>query len=117
MISIFYAANTYFFLKFFSKGQEVGLPPNHIFFQFLHEQQRIMDIIFLVTAGFAFIFLFSVGFIISNKVSGSMHRMQIHLRQMKQSQKFIPIKFRKGDYFQEVAESLNDFAKDAFKKD
>src|ERR1700677_3921565 len=67
IIAVFYVANMYFFLKFFAKGKEIGLPPNHVFFKFLKEQQHTMDIIFVVTAAFAFVFLFMFGFFLSNR--------------------------------------------------
>src|SRR5271154_535364 len=110
IIAVFYAANMYFFLKFIDKGKEIGLPPTHIFFKFLKEQQHTMDIIFIVTAAFAFIFLFMFGFFLSNRVAGSLYRMQDHLRQMKETGQYKDLKFRKDDYFHEVADAINEFA-------
>ena len=110
IIAVFYAANMYFFLKFIDKGKEIGLPSSHIFFKFLREQQHTMDIIFIVTAAFAFVFLFMFGFFLSNRVAGSLYRMQDHLHKMRESGQFKELKFRKDDYFHEVADAINDFA-------
>src|ERR1700680_2170697 len=111
IIAVFYAANMYFFLKFIAKGKEIGLPPTHIFFKFIKEQQHTMDIIFVITAAFAFVFLFMFGFFLSNRVAGSLYRMQDHLRQMKDADVYKDLKFRKDDYFHEVADAINDFAR------
>jgi len=116
IIAVFYAANMYFFLKFIDKGKEIGLPPTHIFFRFLKEQQHTMDIIFIVTAAFAFVFLFMFGFFLSNRVAGSLYRMQDHLRQMSESGQYKDLKFRKDDYFHEVADAINEFAQNKNKK-
>jgi len=115
IIAVFYAANMYFFLKFIAKGKELGLPPTHVFFKFIREQQHTMDIIFVVTAVFAFVFLFMFGFFLSNRVAGSLYRMQDHLRQMKEAPEYKDLKFRRDDYFHEVADAINEFAR-FFKK-
>jgi hypothetical protein len=111
IIAVFYVSNVYFFMKFIAKGKEIGLPSGHVFFKFLREQQHTMDIIFLVTAIFAFVFLFMFGFFLSNRVAGSLYRMQDHLHKMKEAPDYKDLRFRRDDYFHEVADAINDFAR------
>src|ERR1700722_13141193 len=70
IVAVFYFSNMYFFWRFAEKGKEIGLEPDHIFFKFLKEQHQTMDIIFLVTAVFAFIFLIVYGYYLSHRVAG-----------------------------------------------
>jgi hypothetical protein len=111
VIAIFYASNMYFFFKFAAKGKEIGLPPQHVFFKFLHEQQHSMDIIFLISALFCFLLVICIGFFISNRVAGSMYRMEDHLRKMTTKGDYVDLKFRRSDYFHELADSLNAFVR------
>ena len=111
IIAIFYVANIYFFMRFAEKGKEIGLPPEHIFFQFLRDQHRTMDIIFLVTAGFAFIFLSAYGFYLSHRVAGALRRFENHLNEISTTGDVKDLKFRKNDYFQELPVAFNNFLK------
>ncbi|MEW6056164.1 MAG: hypothetical protein AB1540_06080 [Bdellovibrionota bacterium] len=111
MIAIFYAANIYFFWEFVKKGKDLGLPPDHVFFQFLAEQRGTMNMIFLVTAIFAFTFLVAYGIYLSHRVAGPLYRLQKFLQDMASSNSVQECQFREKDYFHEVADAVNAFVK------
>src|SRR3712207_4031879 len=48
---VLYFANDRFFSEFKAQGTALGLPPDHTFFQFINEQRKLMNQIFLATAG------------------------------------------------------------------
>jgi predicted membrane-bound mannosyltransferase len=115
IIAIFYGANVYFFWRFAQKGREAGLPPDHIFFKFIAQQARTMDYIFLATALFAFAFLLIYGFYLSNRVAGALWRLETHIRQLISTGQYKQLRFRKKDYFHEIAEAINELV-DHFQK-
>jgi hypothetical protein len=111
IIAVFYFSNLYFFWRFANKGHQIGLEPDHIFFKFLKEQQQTMDLIFLVTALFAFIFLIVYGYYLSHRVAGALRRFESHLYEISDSGESKELKFRKSDYFQELPAAFNAYLK------
>ena len=111
IIAVFYFSNMYFFWRFAKKGREIGLEPDHIFFKFLKEQNQTMDIIFLVTAVFAFIFLIVYGYYLSHRVAGALRRFENHLYELSETGESKELKFRKNDYFQELPAAFNTYLK------
>jgi len=109
VIAIFYLANLYFFWDFSHKGQAIGLPADHIFFRFLDDQRRKLDLIFAVTAFVAFLCLTIFGIFLSHRVAGPLHHLRKHLRAMIAENSFTEVKFRKTDYFPEIADTVNEF--------
>ncbi len=110
--AFFFAANSYFFWKFAKKGEAMALPPEHVFFRFLAEQKLTMNWIFL----FAFIAVsvFSVvfGLYFSHKISGPIARIQLWMQAWGSGEKVGPeFRFRKGDYFQELAQTIEVYFK------
>jgi hypothetical protein len=106
-IAIFYLADAYFFWKFRQLGQGLGLPSNHVFFQFLDEQKSAKDVYYAITAGVAFAFLTVCGLLLSHRVAGPLYRLRKHLDMVAEGKTVSDVRFRKGDYFPEVADAYN----------
>lgn len=107
VISIYYMANWYFLNSFIEKGQDVGLPSNHIYFQFIADQARFMHIIFAVSSFCAFFALTVIGIWLSHRVAGPLHRLHKHMVKVTKGGKLTKVKFRKKDYFPEIAKAYN----------
>jgi hypothetical protein len=106
-IGIFYTADAYFFWKFRQIGADLKLPADHVFFQFLGEQERSMNIVFLVTSLFAFTALCLGGLIVSHRVAGPLRRLRKHLVDVNEGRAQGEMAFRKDDFFPELAEAIN----------
>ena len=107
IVGIFYGANQYFFWNFTQHGIALGLPSDHVYFQFLNEQSKMMDIIFGATALLAFAVLSLAGLIMSHRVAGPMYRLHRHMSDIAEGKTVGDVKFRDKDYFQEVAAAFN----------
>jgi hypothetical protein len=108
VIGIFYAANFYHFWSLEAQGLALGLPPTHVFFKFLREQQRTMDLIFGVTALLTLITIVGFGLFLSHRVAGPLYRLKQYLTEAPvDADAQAPLKFRDGDYFPDVAEAIN----------
>ena len=75
-IVIIYGANLYFFWNLKQQGHAIGLDLNHVFFQFVADQQRLMNIVFCVTSVFVFFLMILGGLFLSHLVAGPMMRLK-----------------------------------------
>ena len=112
IISIFYVANTYFFWRFQQQGKVAGLPENHVFFRFIESQRFQMDMIFLVTSLISLSFIILHGVRLSHKVAGPVFHLRRYLKLWKSGERKYPLRFRKTDYFQDVAVLIDDCLND-----
>ena len=106
-IIVFYGCVYYFFDIFYSKGTEIGLPKNHVFFMFIEDQITQMNSVFFIMSVITVAILFIAGVLISHRIAGPMYRLDQDLQQMAKSKKLDTVKFRKKDFFQEIPESFN----------
>ena len=112
IISTFFIANRYFFLKFMKKGELMQIPPNHVFFQFLSEQKMAMDWIYLTVTLSVMIFSFGYGLYFSHRVSGPLLRLKGEIRDWASGKRTQgTFKFRPKDYFQDLAKATDDYLK------
>lgn len=107
--AIFYASHLYFFWKANQMGLEIGLANDHVFFKFIAEQQRAMSWVFLVTSAAVSGLLVIFGMAYSHRIAGPLHHLRRYLKDRSEGRAQGPLVFRSSDYFQEVAESLNDY--------
>lgn len=107
VIGVFYGANWYFFEKFWDQGVALGLPTDHVFFEFLRDQRREMFWIFLATSSVVFAAVCSIGLILSHRVAGPLYRLRKHVMDVADGNTVDDVKFRTGDHFQEVAAAYN----------
>lgn len=62
----------------------------------------LMELVF-----FAFVFIFSL--YLTHRIAGPIHKLKMYLEQQSSADEFIPLVFRKGDYFQELAQEVSKF--------
>jgi hypothetical protein len=108
-IAIFYCSVMYFFEQFKLKGMAAGLTSDHIFFQFLSEQELTMSYIFIFTTVVTLMILAVAGLIISHKVAGPVFRFSREVDKMMAKDEVYPLKFRDRDFFPELSCSFNNF--------
>jgi hypothetical protein len=106
-IGFFYAADAYFFWKFRQLGQGLGLPSNHVFFQFLDEQHATKNTDYGIAAGVAISVLSIWGLLLSHRVAGPLYRLRRHFAAVAHGETLSDVRFRKGDFFPEVADAYN----------
>jgi hypothetical protein len=117
-MTIIYLANDYFFQSYLKKGIELNLAPDHPYFLMIHEQKIFMVKVFLSVA-FAISATTSIwGLFYSHKIAGPLHRLENYFKQAAIHSEEIKEKiyFRKGDFFQEIPESINKYI-DSIKSD
>lgn len=107
VLATFYGANLYLFRLFAEKGENLGLPPGHVFFAFIQEQQSTMDIVFAGTALLAALFISIYGLLLSHRIAGPIHHLKLFFRGYKENEKRA-LSFREKDYFKDLAEEIND---------
>jgi hypothetical protein len=110
-LAVFYMANFLFFRNFIEKGLELNLPKDHSFFVILQEQQAYMTKVF-IGASVILTGLFSVwGLLFSNKVAGPLFRLGNIMKEASKGPDYAvkKIHFRDGDFFAEVADSINGY--------
>jgi methyl-accepting chemotaxis protein len=107
VVLVYHGANWYFFQKFHDQGIALGLPPDHVFFEFLRDQQRAMFFIFLGTAAAVFSTVCTIGLILSHRVAGPLYRLNRHMLDVAEGKTTNNVKFRTKDHFQEIAHAYN----------
>jgi hypothetical protein len=83
------------------KAHNVGIPDGHVFYRFLNNQKSGLDHLFIGLAIFNFLLLVGVGFIISHRIAGPIHKMRSYLLQMDSNQE--DFKLRESDFFPELS--------------
>ena len=66
-----------------------------------------MDLIFLTAGGVELLLMAVAGILLSHKVSGPLYRLHHDMLRNADGAEAKPVKFRKGDYFQELADAYN----------
>lgn len=110
LIALFYTANWYFFQNLTKLAQEAGLPSDHVFFQFIEGQKIIMNRIYIITSSLSIVVITVGGLVLSHKIAGPLYRLTRHLEK-NSMENVTPVKFRTGDYFQEIQHAFNEFIK------
>jgi sensor histidine kinase YesM len=106
-IGFFYAADAYFFWKFTQLGQGLGLPSNHVFFQFLDEQRSAKNLYYGVAAAIGLAAIAGWSLVLSHRVAGPLYRLRKHASAVASGETVSDVRFRRGDFFPEVAEAYN----------
>ncbi len=107
-LAIFYAAKVYFFYQTREYITSMGIPPEHMIFDFLGSQSRVMDWIFGGAAVIESFFLAVMGLRISHRVAGPVYRVTQDMQALARGEPARKIRFRKGDYFPELADAYNE---------
>lgn len=108
ILTIFAAANWYFFEELHSVARTAGISEEHVFFEFVNEQKAIMLKLFIAASFFSFWVIFSGGIYLSHRIAGPLYRLTQHLLNAGPLD-LEKVKFRKGDYFKELEDAYNKF--------
>lgn len=106
-IAIFYVSDLYFFWKFKDGGRVLGLNPEHPYFKFIVEQEKVRNWIFMAAAAISAAFLTVSGLLFSHRIAGPLHRLKSHFLMVANDLTIEDVRFRKDDFFHDVAESYN----------
>ena len=107
-ILVLYASNYFYFHHLAIQGQELGLAPDHIYFEFIEQQKSLLNTIFLSVSVIVFGAMIMAGLALSHKIAGPVYRIQQYLQQIyEEGSPQHKLKFREGDFFPEVAELVN----------
>lgn len=116
LISI-YGLFSFGFREFSQIGAQAGLPPDHVYFQFIQMQETTFNRVILTIALVVALLLLFGGLYLSHRIAGPVHRMKKELQKMASENPVTlnPIHFRKNDFFPELAETFNALV-EAWKK-
>lgn len=99
-----YSTTYLFFWNMKQKGLKVGIPDGHVYYQFLQNQKHDLDLLFMGLAAFNFILLLTIGFIISHRIAGPIHKIKSFL---KSPETHDQIQLRENDFFKELGPLVN----------
>ena len=100
-----YSTTYLFFWNMKNKGLNVGIPEGHVYYQFLLNQKHDMDMLFIGLAVINLLLLLGVGFIVSHRIAGPIHKLKMFLQDPKSQDK---IQLRENDFFKELGPIVND---------
>ncbi len=100
-----YSTTYLFFWNMKQKGLKVGIPDGHVYYQFLQNQKHDLDLLFIGLAVFNFLLLLTVGFIISHRIAGPIHKIKSVLGSPEEHEK---IQLRENDFFKELGPLVNE---------
>ena len=103
-----YISNHLFLWNFDKMGSEAGLPRSHPFYTLLERQSAFLDLTYIVTAVLILITLTVYGLYLSNRIAGSIYRLESFLKGRLQGKSEGAFRFRKNDYFQELEQPINE---------
>ena len=100
-----YSTTFLFFWNLKEKGLRVGIPEGHVYYQFLQNQKHDLDLLFIGLTLVNFLILITVGFIVSHRIAGPIHKIKAFLRDPMEHDK---VQLRENDFFKELAPLVND---------
>ncbi|MBT3236525.1 MAG: hypothetical protein HN353_11280 [Bdellovibrionales bacterium] len=115
--AIIFCANYYFFQTYIERGISLQLPPSHVFYDLLNEQQEFMNHVLLI-ATLTLSSIFTIwGLIFSRRVAGPCHKIQTffeskNMEKGQEDKQESSIIIRRNDFFSEMAKEINYFLAD-----
>lgn len=88
-------------------GNRLRLPKDSSFFKLLDHHQTMINNKLIFAAIVSYIFSFTLTVKISHKVSGPLYRLKMFFLELKEEGFTKPLKFRKGDYYEELPDVIN----------
>lgn len=107
-IALFYAAKVFFFYQVAHYLRSLGFAQDHALYEFITHQSHIMDMLFGGAAIVECAFLAWMGLKISHRVAGPLYRLRQEMLRTSQGGEVKHLKFRDGDYFNELADAYNE---------
>ncbi len=115
-IVVLYASNHIYFNRLIAEGQQLGLAPDHIYFEFVNQQRELLNTTFMMVAAVVFGALIVMGLVLSHKIAGPIYRIQLHLQEIRETgEASRPLAFRDSDFFPEVADLVDELVERARK--
>ena len=74
--------------------------------EMIAQEKVTMHYLFMGTSLVVTLILVIGGLILSNRVAGPIHRLNTHMNRVSQKETEQPVKFRKGDFFPELADAF-----------
>jgi hypothetical protein len=116
LVLIYFSANDAF-NQLVEIGQKINFSTNHPYFEFVEKSRTMMNLKLRWAFGIA-IFLTAVSSIfISHKMVGPIKKLKDHLFAFSQNRSTGDLKFRKGDFFNDLPEIVNKSLEKAKKQD
>ena len=106
-ISILFLSNILFFRNMHAEALSVGLTPDNPYFDFLKEQQSSLSKLYFAVSAVAFVVMLGLGILYSHRIAGPLHNLNNKMKQIAGGDEPSPVRFRRKDQFQELAESFN----------
>jgi hypothetical protein len=100
-----YSTTYLFFWNMKQKGLNVGIPEGHVYYQFLLNQKHDLDYLFIGLAAVNFTLLLVVGFIVSHRIAGPIHKVK---QLLQNPDGFDKINMRENDFFKELGPIVNN---------
>lgn len=107
IVALYFAASE-FYTMFVSKGIELGIPKNHIFYSFLDNLHTQMLSSFLRNSLISTFIIVIGAIIISHNLSGPMYRIKKEFKEMSKNKAIHPFKFRKKDKLEDLERYIQD---------
>lgn len=107
-IGVFFLANRFLIQRLLRLCQEAGLGAEHPVTRAIQNHIHTVDVGFFGASLLVILGLFAFSVYFSNKVEGPLSRLKEHMYAVAHGQHKRKISFRKGDYFQEVADAFNE---------
>lgn len=101
------------FYLMIEKGKQLGLPLDHAYYSLLLSQKRYFLISTLISSFFILIGFSIWSLVMSNQIAGPLYRLGQHLKKLNKHNLHTinELKFRSGDYFQEIPTEVNNLIK------
>lgn len=98
----------FFFYTFKNHGLAVGLSANHTFYRFIQTQEQLLYTFMGIALAVCLLILIIGGFMLSHKVAGPLYRLREHMKNFNKAESDLTrVKFRKGDYFEDIQDEFN----------
>lgn len=108
IIAVFYGANAFFFWNLRKEAAAQNVPLDHIFFRYLDYHEQRLTALMAVLAVVVVLGLTLFGLLYSHRIAGPLYRLTMHLTGIAEGRRGpTPVRFRQGDYFQEIATAYN----------
>src|SRR5206468_4748451 len=88
-------------------GSTVNLPPDHAISAFLAQRAADFDRLCLLIGIIQFALFNAAAIFLSHRIAGPLYRLERHLEGVAEGKEPTDVKFRKGDFYQHLAEACN----------
>ncbi|MBF0360483.1 MAG: hypothetical protein HQK49_05690 [Oligoflexia bacterium] len=106
-----YCACLYFFWKLRLMGESIGIPADNPFFQFISEQQSLMNGVVIITFLILSSTIFIIGLLYSHRICGPLYKFKEKMKSFSSFEDLSDINFRKNDFFMELSDEFNSMVK------